>query len=158
MDEELRIRLVEILIHSQAHMGLEEAVADFPMAEINTRFPNGEYSAWGLLEHIRYTQNDIVDFILSPSYKEKEWPKQYWPDPDILATPTKWQKTIDLYHRDLKKLITLINDPHVDLNAIVKNGTNQTYLREILVVADHTSYHLGEFGIMRQVMATWGKR
>jgi hypothetical protein len=31
----------------------------------------------------------------------------------------------------------------------------QTILREILLVADHNAYHIGEFAILRQVMQTW---
>jgi hypothetical protein len=28
-------------------------------------------------------------------------------------------------------------------------------LREILLVADHNAYHIGEFAVLRQVMGTW---
>jgi hypothetical protein len=30
-------------------------------------------------------------------------------------------------------------------------------LRELLLVADHNAYHIGEFAIARQIMGTWGK-
>ena len=46
-------------------------------------------------------------------------------------------------------------DPATDLTAPLPAGDKYTILREILVVADHTAYHVGEFGILRQVMGTW---
>ena len=45
-----------------------------------------------------------------------------------------------------------------DLWAPIPQGTGQTIAREIMVVADHNAYHIGEFAIMRQVMETWGLR
>ena len=158
MEEELRARLVELLTNSQAHMGFDEAIKDFPLTEINTKFPHGEYSAWGLLEHIRLTQADIWEFVAAPKYKEKIWPKDYWPDPNIKATTKLWQDTIDQYLVDLNNIVILVKDPKTNLAAKVPNGTGQTLLREILVVADHTAYHIGEFAILRQVMGTWRER
>jgi hypothetical protein len=157
MEDELKSRLVELLTNSQAHMGFNEAVKDFPLSQINTKFPHGQYSAWGLLEHIRITQADILEFMVATKYLEKDWPKDYWPDPKLKATPKSWQATIDQYQADLKYLVKLVKDPKTQLAAKVPNGTGQTILREILVVADHTAYHIGEFAILRQVMSTWPK-
>jgi hypothetical protein len=47
-------------------------------------------------------------------------------------------------------------DPTTDVWAPIPQGTGQTVVREIMVVADHNAYHVGEFAIMRQVMGTWG--
>ena len=59
----LRKRLLKLLRGGNAHMTFEEAVADFPMDAINTKFPNGTYSPWALVEHIRIAQWDILDYI-----------------------------------------------------------------------------------------------
>jgi hypothetical protein len=37
----------------------------------------------------------------------------------------------------------------------IPHGTGQNILKEIMVVADHNAYHIGEFAILRQVMGTW---
>ena len=160
MDENKIIRklLAKLLTESNAHMGLDEAVENFPMKRINEIFPNGEYSAWGLLEHIRRTQNDILKFIDSPDYKEKEWPKDYWPEPDQKATVKEWNATLAGWHDDMEKLVKLVKNPQTDLYAKIPDGTGQNIFREILLVADHNAYHTGEFAIMRQVMGTWGKK
>lgn len=158
MDEKIiRENIKNLLKGGQAHMTLKEAVQDFPVGEINTTFTNGTYSAWHLLEHIMRTQRDILNFIISPNYIELEWPKDYWPSTEEKATTTRWDKTLNEFFTNLKTLEELVMDRKVDLSKKVPNGDGQTYIREFLLVADHNSYHLGEFAIMRQVMNTWKK-
>ncbi len=152
----LREQLAELLSHSHAHSSFEESVAEYPMARINDHFPNGEYSAWGLLEHLRLAQWDILDFIRNPQYQERAWPQGYWPAPDQQATPDDWQRTIQAFQADQQALLEIIKDPYTDLWAPIPHGTGQTVAREIMVVADHNAYHIGEFAVMRQAMNTWG--
>ncbi|HEU5349089.1 MAG TPA: DinB family protein [Ktedonobacterales bacterium] len=152
----LREQLAELLQHSHAHMSFEEAVAGYPMEHINTLFPRGSYSAWHLLEHLRLTQWDILDFIRNPDYQERAWSRDYWPPSDQQATPDDWQRTIHAFLADQQELRAIIMDPQTDLWARIPWGTGQTITREIMVVSDHNAYHIGEFAIMRQVMGTWG--
>jgi hypothetical protein len=156
IDMALREQLADLLERGNAHMTFEDAVADYPMASINTPFPNGTYTAWHLLEHLRLSQEDILDFVRNPAYQEREWPRDYWPAQDKLATAEQWAGTVAAFLRDRQVLRDLVMDPHTDLHARIPHGTGQTILREMLVVADHNAYHTGEFAIMRQVMGTWG--
>jgi uncharacterized damage-inducible protein DinB len=154
-DEIVRQQVLELLRGGHAHMPFDAAVADFPMDQINTRVPHGVYTPWHLLEHIRLTQRDILEFMTNPHYDEPKWPLEYWPARDAMATPAQWQATIDGFHADLTAIEALVRDPNTDLAARIPQGTGQTPLREFLLVADHTTYHLGEFAILRQVMGTW---
>lgn len=154
-DNTLREHLVKLLRGGNAHMTFEDAVKNYPQDEINEKFPNGEYSSWHLLEHIRRTQNDILEFITNLNYQDKEWPKDYWPEKTEKATPKDWDKTITSFKKDLQALEKIVSDSKTDLYAKIKWGEGQTILREILVVCDHTAYHIGEFAIMRQAMQTW---
>lgn len=158
MNKSFKELLELFLTTAQAHMTFAEAVADFPMDRINEFPPNVDYSPWMLLEHIRLTQVDIVDFMLDPRYKEPKWPDEYWPSKKIKATKAIWNKTINGYKSDLARLVKMVNDPRVDLSAKVENGNGQTIIREILLVIDHNSYHIGEFAILRQIMGTWQKK
>lgn len=153
----IREQLVDLLERGNAHMSFEQAVADYPIESINTPFPNGTYSAWQLVEHLRITQWDILDFIRNPQYQERAWPDDYWPSPDQRATADDWQQSIRAFLEDREALREIVMDPQTDLYARIPHGSGQTILREILVVADHNAYHVGEFGIMRQVMNTWGR-
>ncbi len=71
MDNEALIRdqLVQRLRGRGAHMPFQQAVADFPMHRINETFPNGDYSSWALIEHLRLTQRDILDYCTNPNYE-----------------------------------------------------------------------------------------
>ena len=57
-DRRLREQLVGLQRGGNAHMGFDEAVADFPAAQMNARPPNVDYTFWHLLEHLRLTQAD----------------------------------------------------------------------------------------------------
>jgi hypothetical protein len=152
----VREQLADLLERGNAHMSFEQALADYPLAEINTIFPNGTYSTWHLLEHLRLTQWDILDFSRNPAYQEREWPKDYWPATEERATEAMWHETIRAFLADRAALQALALDPATDLYARIPHGSGQTVLRELLVVSDHNAYHVGELAIMRQVMRTWG--
>lgn len=155
-DEIVRQQLVNLLEARQAHMLFEDAVKDFPLAHINTRPPNVSYSFWHLLDHIRFCQWDILDYIVNPNYQYVEWPKGYWPDPAKDTDAEGWQHTIQQFYDDRKALVKLALDPATDLYAQIPHGEKgHNIVREINVVASHNAYHIGEFGILRQVMGLW---
>lgn len=154
-DSSLREQLLQRLRGRGAHMPFEEAVKDFPADRINDRFPNGDYSSWGLVEHLRITQRDILDYVRDPQYRHMQWPLDYWPDPEKQASPQEWKETIDAFLADKAQLEALVQDPKTDLFAPIPWGGDHTVLREILIVTDHNAYHIGELAIMRQVMGTW---
>lgn len=154
-DSAVRSQVVALLRGGNAHMPFDEAVADFPMDSINTVIPNGSYTPWHILEHLRFTQWDILEFMVNPRYHEPKWPVEYWPSPEATATPEQWRQTIDAFRADLARLVHMAEDPSIDLHAPIPWGDGQTPLREYLVVADHNAYHVGEFAILRQVMGTW---
>ncbi|HVZ12536.1 MAG TPA: DinB family protein [Patescibacteria group bacterium] len=153
----IRDELVFQLMRGNAHSPFEAIVEDFPIAHINDKFPNGVYTFWHLLEHIRRTQADILDFCINPNYKEIEWPNDYWPARDEKATKKDWDHTIEQFLEDRETFKKVTLDPKVDIYKKIAGGSGQTVFREVFVVADHNAYHLGEFSIMRQTLKTWGK-
>lgn len=154
-DRQLREQLLSLLRSENAHMSFDEAVADFPMDQINMRIPNGSYTPWHILEHLRLAQRDILLFMTDSGYKEPKWPDDYWPAKDANATPDEWERTIAGFRADLAEFERLVQDENFDLEATVPWGNGQTHLREFMLVADHNAYHVGEFGVLRQVMQTW---
>jgi hypothetical protein len=156
-DDILRDHLIALLKGGNAYMTFTEAVADFSTKSMNTVFPNGSYSPWALLEHIRRTQWDILDFVRNPLYQEMSWPEDYWPPKEKKASKKDWENTINRFQSDMDQLLQIVKDPKTNLYAKIPHGTGQTILREILLVADHNAYHTGEFTVLRQVMKTWPK-
>jgi uncharacterized damage-inducible protein DinB len=156
-DSVLREHLLELLHGGNAHMSYDEAIAEYPQDRINEKFPNGLYSAWALLEHIRLAQDDIIEFIQDADYQERNWPEDYWPDFNREATEADWQETVTSFKDGNRALIAMVENKDTDLYARIPWGTGQTIAREIMLVADHNAYHIGELAIMRQTMGTWGK-
>ena len=54
-----------------------------------------------------------------------------------------------------RKLIKLVEDVKVDLTATIPHGEWRTYLRQILLVADHNAYHLGQIVQTRKLLGDW---
>ena len=151
----LRRQLLRLLDGLDARMTLAEAVADFPDEGMNRRPPNVDYTPWHLLEHVRMTQADILEYLTSADYVEKEWPRDYWPDRTATATRADWDETLAGFNADLAALRELVADDDRDLHGVVPGSPGHTLLREVRIVGDHNAYHTGEFAILRQVMGTW---
>lgn len=158
LDEVVRNQLLFLLRGGGAHMSLAEAVANFPAAHINSFPPNVPYTPWHLLEHIRLAQWDIIEFVIHPDHVSPPWPEGYWPDREARADEADWQGTIQAIHAGVKTLQEMVSNPDTDLYADLPHAPGYTVLREVLLVADHNAYHLGEFAILRQGMGTWPTR
>lgn len=154
----LRKQLLAQLQARQAHMSFDDVVADFPMTLINVRPPDVTYTPWHVIEHIRIAQWDILEFVRNPAHVSPNWPKGYWPDPASDATPEQWENTIEGFYKDMRHVEALASDPATDLFSPIPHGSGQTILREILLVADHNAYHIGELGLMRQIIQAWPKQ
>jgi hypothetical protein len=150
----LRKHLADLLRMKGAHLSFAEALADFPIDLRGVKPPGAPHSPWQLLEHMRMAQQDILDFSRNPNYREKKFPDDYWPASDAPPTADAWDKGIHQFQEDLKQMQELIADTKHDLLAKIPHGTNQTLLREALVVADHNAYHLGQLVFLRKMLET----
>jgi hypothetical protein len=151
----IRDQVLGLIDGRDARMPFEAAVAAFPDDAINRRPPNVAVTPWHLLEHIRIAQRDILDYIRDRAYLEPSWPDEYWPAPDATASPEEFARTVAAIRADQRELHDLVADPATDLLATIPGTPGHTILREMRIIADHNSYHVGEFAILRQVMGTW---
>jgi len=153
----LRKQLARFLDWEDAHAGFDAAVAGLP-AELRSVRPTGlPHSPWELVEHLRLTQRDILDFCRDPEYEEPKWPDDYWPKSPAPPTPGAWEESIEAFRRDRAALQQLVADPSLDLFAKVPHGTGQTFIREALVVADHNAYHVAQLILARRLLGAWPK-
>jgi hypothetical protein len=148
----VRKQLLDLLRGGNAHMDFAEAVDHFALELINAQLPNSDYTAWRLLEHMRIAQWDILEFVRNAQHVSPPWPEGHWPPAGKVAGPREWEQTITSFHKDLQDLQALVEDEHTDLLAPLPHAPKYTILREVLVLADHNAYHLGEFGLLRQVV------
>ncbi|MET0622384.1 MAG: DinB family protein [Pyrinomonadaceae bacterium] len=153
--EALRQHLIKLLDWDDAHVDFDSVVDGIP-ARLRGRRPEGlPYSAWELLEHMRITQRDILDFCRYEVYDSPAWPDECWPKTPEPPSEKAWDDSVAAFRADRRTLTELITDPSIGLFAKIPHGTGQTYLREALLVADHSAYHLGEMVAVRRLLGAW---
>jgi uncharacterized damage-inducible protein DinB len=151
-----RDHLVRVLDWEDAHVGFDRAVEGIP-PDLRGAVPAGfEHSPWQLLEHLRLAQEDILEFCVDASYQHtKAWPDDYWPQDPAPPSPEAWADSIESVTRDRDGMKRLARE--VDLTATVPTGSDgQTYLRAVLLVIDHTAYHVGQIVAVRRALGNWG--
>jgi uncharacterized damage-inducible protein DinB len=155
-NDPLRSQLSKYLDWHDAHAGFDQAVAGIP-AESRGQRPAGlSHSLWELLEHIRITQRDILEFCLPGNYTELQWPADYWPPAAEPPSADAWDASIAGVRADRAEFQNLVADPNVDLFSLVPHGADeQTYAREVLLVVDHGAYHIGQLVATRMLLGIW---
>jgi uncharacterized damage-inducible protein DinB len=154
-DAAIRDQLVRVLDWEDAHVGFDKAVEGIPAAKQGVRPAGFEHSPWQLLEHMRIAQEDILDFCVNASYEHnRTWPDDYWPAA-APATPKAWDESVAAFVRSRDAMKRLAREVE-DLTARVPTGEGgQTYLRAILLVADHAAYHVGQLVAVRRALGVW---
>jgi DinB family protein len=151
----VRDQLRRLLDWEEAHVNFDTAVAKIPVKLRGSRPRGLPYSSWQLIEHLRIAQHDILDFCRNPDYKELKWPDDYWPSAAAPPSSSAWDKSIRQFRKDRKALQQLAADTSIDLGARIPHGSGQTYLRELVLAADHAAYHIGELVLLRRLLGIW---
>ncbi len=147
-----RAYLKDILSWQEAHINFEHAVAELPNDDRGKKSEGFPYSIWQLVEHIRIAQWDILDFTRNPDYKERSWPDDYWPEHHAPKNDDEWERAITAVRTDREEFIKLLDDPDIDLFKPFEHGTGQTLLRQAMLIADHTAYHVGQIILIRKIL------
>ena len=155
-DKALRAQLADFLDWKNAHVGLDDAVKGIP-PKLRGAVPAGfAHSVWQIVEHVRIAQHDILDFCQNPQYKHTmKWPDDYWPKTPGPKDAAAWTRALAAVRRDRKAMQQVAADPSIDLFAKIPHGDGQTYLREVLLVADHTAYHVAQIVDVRRALGNW---
>jgi Protein of unknown function (DUF664) len=154
-DKAVRQMLSALLDWEDAHVGFEKAVAGVPPELRGVRPPAAPHSLWEIVEHLRLAQADILEFCVNTKYEEKKWPDDYWPADASPPSGAAWDECVATYLRDRRSLQELAADPKIDLLEKIPHGSGQTYLRELVLVVDHTAYHVGQLVLVRQLLGIW---
>jgi len=154
-ETQLRQHLVKLLTGGEAHADFETAIKGMP-AKLRGLVPAGaEHSPWMLVEHLRITLWDILEFSRDAKHVSPNWPQGYWPASSAPDNEKDWDKTVQAFRDHLKSMCDLVMDPSTDLYAKIPHGDGQTILREALLSADHNSYHVGQLVTVRRLLGAW---
>jgi hypothetical protein len=152
----VRAQLAQFLDWQEAHVGFDAAVRGVP-TQLRGTVPKGfAHSVWQVLEHIRIAQADILDFCVNPRYSHNmKWPDDYWPRSPAPRSAAAWNQALANVRRDRRAMQRLAADPRVNLLATIPHGSGQTCLREVLLFADHTAYHVAQIVDIRRALGNW---
>jgi uncharacterized damage-inducible protein DinB len=152
----VRQHLVRALAWEEGHVGFEKAVAGVGSDSRGVLPPGFDHSIWDLVEHIRIAQEDILDFCVNDRYThDRKWPDDYWPPQPAPASDEAWSDSLAAYARDLERLRQLARAAK-DLTGTVPTGKgDQTFLRALLLIVDHTAYHVGQIVALRRALGIW---
>src|SRR4029079_6428258 len=140
MDENIfRENLVEVLKGGQAHVTVEDALKGIDPKNRNFRPAEMQHTIWQLLEHMRKAQEDILRYTLDAKWKSPEFPEGYWPANPEQMSDKDWTDSLSRFFADLEDTIKLTRDTKIDLTAKFPHGEGRTYLRQILLIADHNA-------------------
>src|SRR6266545_3029750 len=102
--EELRGLLARLLDWEDAHVGFDAVIAGIPPKLRGSQPPGLPYSAWQLLEHLRLTQRDILDFCRNPDYVEPKSMAAYWPSSSAPPSANAWNDSVANFRKDLEAM------------------------------------------------------
>lgn len=149
----LRDEVIWLLRGGQAHVGFKKAVADLPEALQGKRPEGAPYSPWQQLEHLRIAQWDILEYIRNPKHVSPKWPDGYWPAE--VPSSGAWAKTVRAFESDLRALERMAANSTNLLARVPADPKGPTILHELLLVADHNAYHLGQLIVVRRALGAW---
>lgn len=169
MSDVLRTHLTTQLEATVARRSYDEILYSVPPAARGVQpggLPDG-YSLWQILEHMRICQSDYYRFCTDPDYTTPTWPDDYWPDAVAPASDDAWNHSLNQFRRDLQSIKELVNDSSVELTAEIPHAAEvherekdasyhgSTYAEEVVAIADHNAYHLGQFVTVRRLLDVW---
>ena len=152
---QLREQVIYLLKGGGAHVHFEDALDGFPPGLRGTFAKGLPHTAWQLLEHARITQWDILEFSRNAKHVSPDFPGGYWPKTPAPPSDAEWEKSVKTFLRDLATMVRLVKNPRSELLRPIPHGDRQTILREALLLADHNSYHLGQFVYLRRALGAW---
>ncbi|MCR9243715.1 MAG: DinB family protein [bacterium] len=81
---------------------------------------------------------------------QREFPRDYWPAG--AGNASSWERSIQQFRADHARVVALVEG---DLLRPIPSAPEHTVLRDLLVLADHTAYHLGQMTLVRKLMGNW---
>ncbi|GJQ61456.1 MAG: hypothetical protein SCALA702_05090 [Melioribacteraceae bacterium] len=152
----MKAELIELLKGGSAHVSILK-VFENVKPEIRNRVAEGTKDGktlWQLLEHMRIAQEDIIRYTLDEGWESAVFPDGYWPQSKE-CTDAQWNTSLNSFRGDLEYLIKFINSADFDLTTLIPHGEGRSYLREILLVADHNAYHAAQAVDIRKRLGDW---
>jgi uncharacterized damage-inducible protein DinB len=146
--QEVKDQLIKHLKGGSAFMPVEELLKYISSEALCWRPKDLPYSFYEIFYHMRFAQKDILDYIKDEAYTTHQWPQDYWPKNNMINSLEEWELLKSHFFKEQQELIGFLQDATNDLLKPVNAKTENTLLREILLVIEHNAYHTGQLLIV----------
>lgn len=151
----IRELLIEQLNGKNAHVNFNQAIQGVTWKQAGIKVEGLPHTIWQLVEHIRISQDDIIEFCINEEYEEIEWPDDYWPESHQPSGKEEWEDSITAVHEGIERMKEMVNNPNLDLQNPFPHGNGQTLFREVMLIIDHGAYHIGQIVLVRRLIGNW---
>ncbi|WMJ74601.1 hypothetical protein RCC89_15725 [Cytophagaceae bacterium ABcell3] len=111
------------------------------------------FSAYGLLEHLKYRQTVLLHFMDDPENNQDVWPEAYWPKNMNPETKEDWETSILHLEGQLDKMIKIVKSKDVDLHKVYGNGKSVAWAA--MTAFHHNAYHIGQIKAIGRQLGVW---
>lgn len=151
----IRDLLIEQLDGRNAHVDFNQAVQGVPWRQAGIKIERAPHTIWELVEHIRITQDDILEFCRNENYEEIDWPDDYWPSSNSAESRSAWRSSTAAVQKGFEEMKEIVLNPTLDLQTPLPHGDGQTLFREAMLFVDHGAYHIGQIVQVRRMLGNW---
>ena len=114
------------------------------------------HSIWQVVEHLRIAQADILEFCRQPEVcPREEVAGRLLAGHARAGSAAAWTKCASPLPPRSQGDAAAGDEPAIDLFAKIPHGSGQTYMREMLLVADHAAYHIAQIVDIRRALGNW---
>jgi len=108
-----------------------------------------------LLQALRIAQVEFVDAVEQVDFElhDAAYALQFV---NLLVCGEAWERALADRRAD-RDAMQALAERTPDLHATIPHGGGQTYVREVLLVADHTAYHVGQLVLVRRLLGIWSE-
>jgi hypothetical protein len=153
-DDAFREHVLNLLNSGDAHQDFDSEVSNMSPEIRGKRPADAAHSPWELLEHMRIAQSDILRYSRGDAdYVAVDFPKGYWPASPEPPSDAAWDESVAKFRADREAFAAIVNDDSIDLVAKIPHG-KATWLAQILLAADHNTYHLGQLVLVRKILTS----
>jgi hypothetical protein len=155
--------LIDLLDGGKAHRPFDDVIAGINPNEIDRSLGGSPHTPWRLVEHLRITTLDIVHYVFDENYVEMAWPDDYWPQEEAPsgendeARFAAFLRSADGFRQACQRLRERVEDEAVDpLAPLTPLAGGTSLARNIMLIADHNAWHVGQLASLLAMIRSRG--
>jgi len=149
-----RDTLRETLYGVESHMHVLHALEGLDAKAAGAETPGSPHTIFQALHHMIYWQDISLARLRDETPEFPETAAEGWDFPKAPEDESDWEAAVASLAEGLRSIEALVADEGYDLER--RFGKRQrTRLSEVLMIAGHNSYHLGQIVLLRMQLGAW---